>query len=82
MKHIFYRERIEKFIDDNKALMRRMYGEFESSTVDYGPPSGNQRRTKRTRPPQPIPSYGDSYFSKILTKRQTLPKIPQSDTGR
>lgn len=30
--------RIESFIDDNKALMRRMYGDFEMSTK-YGPPT-------------------------------------------
>lgn len=67
--------------------MRRMYGEFENSNVDYGPRAGNDRqRNKRTRnyPPQPPPpSYGESYFNRLLTKRQTtLPKIPQSESGR
>jgi hypothetical protein len=33
-----FRERIERFIDENKALMKRMYGEFTMST-EYGPPS-------------------------------------------
>ncbi|XKL61270.1 hypothetical protein PGB90_008327 [Kerria lacca] len=77
-------ERIEKFIDDNKALMRRMYGEFESSTVDYGPQNANRQRNKRSRnhSSQQIPSYGESYFSRILSKRQTLPKIPESESGR
>ncbi|PSN49898.1 Protein spaetzle 3 [Blattella germanica] len=32
------RERIERFIDENKALMKRMYGEFTMNT-EYGPPS-------------------------------------------
>ncbi|XP_039301543.1 protein spaetzle 3 [Nilaparvata lugens] len=31
-------ERIELFIDENKALMKRMYGEFQMTT-EYGPPS-------------------------------------------
>lgn len=31
-------DRIDRFIDDNKALMKRMYGEFQMST-EYGPPS-------------------------------------------
>ncbi|KAJ1522311.1 hypothetical protein ONE63_002608 [Megalurothrips usitatus] len=29
---------IERFIDDNKSLMRRMYGEFQMTT-EYGPPA-------------------------------------------
>ncbi|XP_065206360.1 protein spaetzle 3-like [Planococcus citri] len=79
-------ERIEKFIDDNKALMRRMYGEFETSNVDYGPQFNDPQRNKRTRnyPPQPPSATygGESYFSRILNKRQTLPKTPQSESGR
>lgn len=39
-------DKIEKFIDDNKALMRRMYGDFEMTTV-YGPPIQTQRQHKR-----------------------------------
>lgn len=67
--------------------MRRMYGEFENSNVDYGPPVGGARQqNKRTRhyPPQPPPSlYGDSYFNRLLAKRQTtLPNTPQSESGR
>ncbi|XP_034230078.1 protein spaetzle 3-like isoform X2 [Thrips palmi] len=31
-------DRIERFIDDNKSLMRRMYGEFQMTT-EYGPPA-------------------------------------------
>lgn len=35
--------RIESFIDENKALMRRMYGDFEMST-QYGPPAKGKRK--------------------------------------
>lgn len=66
--------------------MRRMYGEFETSTVDYGPQFNDPQRNKRTRnyPPQPQSTTygGESYFSRLLNKRQTLPKTPQSESGR
>jgi hypothetical protein len=38
-------ERIEQFIDENKALMRRMYGDFEMLT-QYGPPLPNSKRKR------------------------------------
>ncbi|XP_078039887.1 spaetzle domain-containing protein 3 [Augochlora pura] len=42
-------ERIERFIDENKALMRRMYGDFEMSS-GYGPPTREPgHRTRRRR---------------------------------
>ena len=48
-----FSERIEDFIDENKSLMRRMYGDFIMST-EYGPPKQNteyglprQRKKKR-----------------------------------
>uniref|UniRef100_A0A1B6FJH4 Spaetzle domain-containing protein n=1 Tax=Cuerna arida TaxID=1464854 RepID=A0A1B6FJH4_9HEMI len=45
-------DRIELFIDENKALMKRMYGEFQMST-EYGPPAREvfetQRRTRKKR---------------------------------
>lgn len=40
-------ERIEQFIDENKALMRRMYGDFEMVT-QYGPPLPNSKRKRDT----------------------------------
>ena len=39
-------DKIERFIDDNKALMRRMYGDFEI-TNEYGPPTQQNRRRRR-----------------------------------
>lgn len=42
-----FSERIEQFIDENKALMRRMYGDFEMVT-EYGPPLPNSKRKRDT----------------------------------
>lgn len=47
----FFRERIERFIDENKALMKRMYGDFEMSS-GYGSPTretGHHRTRRRRR---------------------------------
>lgn len=41
-KHI-HRDRIEEFIDENKALMRRMYGDFRS-TQFREPPQATRRK--------------------------------------
>lgn len=38
-----YRDRIEEFIDENKALMRRMYGDFRS-TQFREPPQATRRK--------------------------------------
>jgi hypothetical protein len=67
-----------------------MYGEFESSIVDYGPDDyggpENNKRTRNQHPSHPLPSaYGESYFNRLLNKRQTkptLPKIPEAESGR
>ncbi|XP_073827435.1 spaetzle domain-containing protein 3 isoform X2 [Musca autumnalis] len=57
-------DKIERFIDDNKALMRRMYGDFEMNMDNGGP---NQQTKKRRRrfidepdiflPPGAFPSF-------------------------
>lgn len=39
------RDRIENFIDENKALMRRMYGDFEMTTK-YGPPGRGSKKKR------------------------------------
>ncbi|XP_073993609.1 spaetzle domain-containing protein 3 [Rhodnius prolixus] len=41
-------ERIELFIDENKALMKRMYGEFQL-TSEYGPPGQEVYESDRRR---------------------------------
>jgi len=40
---LYRRDPIERFIDENKALIRRMYGEFQTS----GPAESPSRRRKR-----------------------------------
>lgn len=79
-------DKIERFIDDNKALMRRMYGDFEMT--DGGPPETTKRKrdTNSTRinypgvpdvfgPPDPLNTdelhHGDSYFAKVRDRRQS-----------
>lgn len=42
---VYFSDRIEQFIDENKALMRRMYGDFEMIT-QYGPPLPNNKRKR------------------------------------
>lgn len=47
--HFYFSDRIEQFIDENKALMRRMYGDFEMVTEygpprEYGPPKNKRKR--------------------------------------
>lgn len=46
---IFYNfsEKIERFIDDNKALMRRMYGDFEMNMDNGGPRQQSKKRKRR-----------------------------------
>lgn len=41
-----YRDKIEAFIDDNKALMKRMYGDFEMNE-DYGSVLSQSKKRKR-----------------------------------
>ncbi|XP_032519122.1 protein spaetzle 3 [Danaus plexippus] len=66
-------DKIETFIDENKALIKRMYGSF---TVPGG------TRVRRA-PGVPDMHSGDSYFRHI---RQTKPKLPDTqsvnNTGR
>ncbi|XP_037928870.1 protein spaetzle 3-like, partial [Teleopsis dalmanni] len=40
-------EKIERFIDDNKALMRRMYGDFEMVLDNKGPRQQTKKRKRR-----------------------------------
>nr|CAD7203989.1 unnamed protein product [Timema douglasi] len=92
------RERIELFIDENKALMKRMYGEFQMST-EYGPPRESRRTNKREAPSLPgVPDLhgppvvdpatdkqsGESYFSKLRQTRQSssFRNNQSSESGR
>ncbi|XP_013098035.2 protein spaetzle 3 [Stomoxys calcitrans] len=57
-------EKIERFIDDNKALMRRMYGDFEMNMDNGGPRQQTKKRKRRFidepdifLPPGAFPSF-------------------------
>ncbi|TDG42849.1 hypothetical protein AWZ03_010721 [Drosophila navojoa] len=77
-------DKIERFIDDNKALMRRMYGDFEMNMEGGGGGgSGGQAKVRKRRfidepdifiPPGAYAATageaGDSYFAELRKKRQ------------
>lgn len=46
--HLFFRDKIETFIDENKALMKRMYGDFEMSSR-YPPLQTNRKRKRQVQ---------------------------------
>ncbi|XP_063600284.1 protein spaetzle 3-like [Penaeus indicus] len=84
-------EKIERFIDENKALMRRMYGEFLDNfdtiqqSIQQSQSGGRTFRTGRSAEsfadqiPELMMDYhsddqrGESFFSHIRSKRQSLP---------
>lgn len=71
----FSSDKIEEFIDENKALIKRMYGSFMT-------PVGNRVR----RSPSGVPDLheGDSYFRHVRQATNTALPDPQSvnNTGR
>lgn len=85
-QRMYCSDRIERFIDENKALMKRMYGDFEMST-EYGPPTREPaaHRRKRATSKHDIPdggpkpeddaegnADGGSYFAKMRNSRQSF----------
>ncbi|KAL5279545.1 hypothetical protein ACFFRR_003880 [Megaselia abdita] len=80
-------DKIERFIDDNKALMRRMYGDFEMNMDSGGPPTQQTKRKRRFiddpdhfLPPGAHPAeYGESFFGNLREKRQA--KGPSFNRG-
>lgn len=69
-----HRDRIDRFIDENKALMKRMYGDFEM--MENGPFPKAKRSTARKR-------RQDSSFSDNQSKPNKLPTRGQpADSGR
>lgn len=69
-----HRDRIDRFIDENKALMKRMYGEFEM--MENGPFPKAKRSTARKR-------RQDNSFSDNQSKSNKLPTKGQPpDSGR
>lgn len=83
------------FIDENKALMKRMYGEFNMGP-EYGPgesPDRGKKKKRSTRPgvpdlhadpgPDPgTPEAGASFFSKLRYPRQSFRNNQSSESGR
>ncbi|XP_069699732.1 protein spaetzle 3 [Periplaneta americana] len=67
-------ERIERFIDENKALMKRMYGEF-TMTTEYGPPSREtyDQPGKRNAKREATGEGGDSGGGQDEKKKTTMP---------
>lgn len=63
---LFHSDKIESFIDENKALMKRMYGYFEAEN-EYGSAfqQGNKRKrsiySSDSNPPN-LPELDDIYF--------------------
>ncbi|CAD6234682.1 GSCOCG00002051001-RA-CDS [Cotesia congregata] len=92
------KERIELFIDENKALMKRMYGDFETDK-DHGPgtSSSAKRRKRRSFDPD-LPDGGPSLgrkniedskyvrggdsYFEHIRNPRQLPKNNHSDSGR
>ncbi|CAG9797876.1 unnamed protein product [Chironomus riparius] len=99
-------DKIENFIDENKALMKRMYGYFEAEN-EYGSTFQQGKKRKRMlygedanppnlpeldeiffppgEGPNPITDAGpsgDSYFSKLRSKRQSRPNPSSSSNNK
>lgn len=67
----FFSDKIENFIDENKALFRRMFGEFPSNPTTF---EVNDENAEIDEPDfadmqDPI-AAGSSYFGKLRKKRQ------------
>lgn len=63
--HLFS-ERIEEFIDDNKALMRRMYGDFRSRQFREPPiPTRRKRDTTNYKHMPGIPDITAPFNAKL-----------------
>lgn len=89
---LFFRDRIELFIDENKALMKRMYGEF-NMVPEYGPGEGGSGRGKKRKRAagkpgvpdlhlDPGPDPGGSFFAKLRNPRQSFRNNQSSESGR
>lgn len=87
----YCRERIERFIDENKALMKRMYGDFE---MNPGHRTRMRRKSREARKhdisdsePRDDESFikseiGEEYFSKSRNARQSFGKNRSTESGR
>lgn len=76
-------DKIEYFIDENKALMKRMFGEFNMSPdIDPGLAARKYKRSMPGVPDLHSPPGPDSEFlEKLRTPRQALPPEPTNSSG-
>lgn len=80
------KDRIEHFIDENKALMKRMYGEFDMQPT-YAPRTKRKRSTKpgvpdlHFDPGDPPRGNGESFFAQLRKPRQSF-RNNQSESGK
>ncbi|XP_036151014.1 protein spaetzle 3 [Monomorium pharaonis] len=90
-------ERIERFIDENKALMKRMYGNFEINSNYGSNDRGHVRTQRKSREAQrhDIPDggprddkfyieseIGEEYFSKSRNTRESIGKNRSTENNR
>ncbi|XP_055638968.1 protein spaetzle 3 [Toxorhynchites rutilus septentrionalis] len=67
-------DKIETFIDENKALMKRMYGDFEMTSRYSPPPQGGNKRKRH------LQGSTDDHFT-ILPELMDLYGVPGSPDG-
>ncbi|KAM0734872.1 Protein spaetzle 3 [Formica fusca] len=90
-------ERIERFIDENKALMKRMYGDFEMNPGYGSSEPGHRTRTRRKSrdarrhdipdggPNDELHAEGEidaKYFNKNRNTRESFGKNRSTESGR
>lgn len=65
----YFRDRIELFIDENKALMKRMYGEFIMPEIEEGPYPPATKQKRSVKPGVPDVHFDPGSDSEIPHKR-------------
>ncbi|CAH1108478.1 unnamed protein product [Psylliodes chrysocephalus] len=84
-------DRIELFIDENKALMKRMYGEFDMPDYEAKTGPGAKRKKRSSKPgvpdlhfdpgPDPVKTT-EKLFAKSRSPRQNFRNNQSSESGR
>lgn len=90
-----FRDRIELFIDENKALMKRMYGEFDMPDYESRFGASGTKRKRSTKQsaapgvpdlhfdPGPDPVRGaEDFLEKNRSPRQNFRSNQSSESGR
>lgn len=73
--YLYYRDKINVFIDDNKALIRRMFGEFHVITDD-------DDDSPTSIPLDTSAEYNLSASASVRVERATRPLTPPSNSTR